>query len=383
MLKKSKKTIRRLGAVVMALAMAMSVMMVNAFAVDAPTPPVKFTKTLDMSGAVGASVPDVTFTYGIAAGTAVAAYTDDESVEHPEILAGVQSDKIVMGTAAFSHEDSVDASNTVSKDVSVDFTNVTFSAPGIYRYIITEQPYAAVEGAFDYSNNITMDATATRYLDVYVTYVNGALAISNYVVLKDVSNQPTTGEGQTGTDVSYGSNRTTKSEGYKNTYTTKQLTLKKIVDGNAADKGATYNFTINFVGPANASFTYGERKIQLDEKGEASVGIALKNGETSTAIQGIPANVTYTVTETIAKSAGYTTTFKVNTTDTTATFDGDGTAITTGSITMGTTDNAVECTNYKATNTPTGVIMNIAPYVLMVALAGGIAFFFLRRRNAE
>lgn len=35
MLKKTKKSIRRLGAVVMALAMAMSVMAINAFAVDA------------------------------------------------------------------------------------------------------------------------------------------------------------------------------------------------------------------------------------------------------------------------------------------------------------------------------------------------------------
>lgn len=34
MLKKTKKSIRRLGAVVMALAMAMSVMAINAFAVD-------------------------------------------------------------------------------------------------------------------------------------------------------------------------------------------------------------------------------------------------------------------------------------------------------------------------------------------------------------
>lgn len=40
-------------------------------------------------------------------------------------------------------------------------------------------------------------------------------------------------------------------------------------------------------------------------------------------------------------------------------------------------------TNTKNATTPTGVIMNIAPYVLMVALAGGIAFFFLRRKHAE
>ena len=39
--------------------------------------------------------------------------------------------------------------------------------------------------------------------------------------------------------------------------------------------------------------------------------------------------------------------------------------------------------NTRNASTPTGVILNIAPYILMVALAGVLAFFFLRKRHYE
>lgn len=48
---------------------------------------------------------------------------------------------------------------------------------------------------------------------------------------------------------------------------------------------------------------------------------------------------------------------------------------------MGKKDNSVEFTNTKDASTPTGVIMTIAPYALMVVLAGAFAVVFLTRRN--
>ena len=45
----------------------------------------------------------------------------------------------------------------------------------------------------------------------------------------------------------------------------------------------------------------------------------------------------------------------------------------------------VPVVNFVNTNTngvpETGLILNVAPYVLMVVLAGGLAFLFLRRRK--
>lgn len=50
----------------------------------------------------------------------------------------------------------------------------------------------------------------------------------------------------------------------------------------------------------------------------------------------------------------------------------------------GTIDSATATaafTNKKDATTPTGVIMTIAPYALMVVLAGAFAVVFLTRRN--
>ena len=64
----------------------------------------------------------------------------------------------------------------------------------------------------------------------------------------------------------------------------------------------------------------------------------------------------------------------------------EGTNVSTGDtpIIMGQKDNAVVVTNSRTADAPaTGVILNIVPYILMVALAGVLAFFFLRKRHYE
>lgn len=346
-----KNTLKRLGAIVLALAMAMSVMMVNAFAATASNGSITFTKTLDMSEAPGASVPDVTFTYSIAPATEGVAAT----ANNPKIEVGVQSDSVKVGEAAFAYSDTIGSDKKVSKDVSVTIPASIFNHAGIYRYVITENPTTNAD--------ITNDTNTTRILDVYVVNGTNGLEISDYVLLTEATTP-------TNSNV-YES--TKKSAGFTNKYTTYSLTLKKEVKGTLADMTKKFNFTIAFEGPANASFTYGNTTVTLDQQGKGSItNILLNNDDTNGAVvTGIPSTVKYTITENIDATEGYTTT---NT---------KGTGTTTGEVTMGKADNEVKFTNEKNNTTPTGVIMNIAPYVLMVALAGGIAFFFLRRRNAE
>ena len=98
----------------------------------------------------------------------------------------------------------------------------------------------------------------------------------------------------------------------------------------------------------------------------ASSSFNIKAG-TDVVFTNIPVGVTYTTTETDPGEYELVST-EYSDTDMT--------------ITAGDTD-TVTITNDKSVGTPTGVIMNVAPYVLMVALAGGIAFFFLRRKHAE
>ena len=342
---KKSKMLRRLAAVLLAGTM----MMAMGTSVFAEEKEVSFTKTLNMENADGASVPNVTFTYDIKAGDGVKA-TDTT----PEILKGVGTPSI--GTAKYgpTGEDA-----NLVKTVNVDFSDITFEKPGIYRYVITENTTGNAD--------ITNDSNATRYLDVYV--VNGEndrYEIADFQLLSEAV-RPNSGTGV------YDGNA--KSDGYTNTYTTYELSLDKVVTGTMGDKGKEFEFTIEFEGPANATFKYNETPVDLGEDGKASVaGIKLADTTNPAVIKGIPSTVKYTITEKINANEGYTTSYTVNGENETK-----GTTISVQ--TMGKINNAVVCTNVKDAVTPTGIVMNIAPYVLMVVVAAVLAIVFLRKRN--
>ena len=63
---------------------------------------------------------------------------------------------------------------------------------------------------------------------------------------------------------------------------------------------------------------------------------------------------------------------------------GSGTADKDGTV-SGTisADTNITVTNTRNASAPTGIAMTYGPYALMVALAGGMAVLFLRRRNRE
>ena len=336
-----------------------SMLGMTAFAKTGATTDVTFTKTLNMSEAQGASVPDVQFPYLITPGTAIPA-TDDS----PEILAGItgnEGSSPSIANVAFSHGDTV-TDNKVVKTVTVNFAGVKWEKPGIYRYTITELGSGNAD--------VTNDSTTTRTLDVYVVNDgNGGYKIASQAMIEG-----------TGAPEGNAYDTDSKSDGFVNSYKTYQLSLSKVVDGDMADKGRTYNFTINFEGPANASFKMGDDTITLNAAGRGSANIALTNGSTKD-IKGIPSTVKYTVVENINKNEGYTVSYKVNTQSVDSTVA--DAAVTAAQQEMGKTNNAVVCTNYKAAVTPTGVAMTVAPYILMVAVAGIFAILFLRRRHEE
>ena len=93
-------------------------------------------------------------------------------------------------------------------------------------------------------------------------------------------------------------------------------------------------------------------------------------------IYGLSATDSYTITEqgiTNGKTAtGYTVTD-------TCGDNADGKVEGVG----GTTDASYTITNTKEAVTPTGIAMTVAPYILMVAVAGIFAVLFLRRRHEE
>lgn len=352
------KFLRRAAAGVLTGVMMVSALGMKAAAANtAEEVTVQFTKELDMTNAEGANVPDVIFGFEIAAGTAQEA-TD----ENPEILAGVGTPTIA--DVVFGEDEST------TKTAVVDFSNVTFVKPGIYRYTVTEK--AEVTGMV--KDDITNDENPTRYLDVYVENGTDGLEITSYVLLAQEAT-PSYGDGNS---VSYGELQ--KDAGYVNAYTTYDLELTKTITGAMADMNAEFTFTIAFTGPAGTSFTYGEEQIVLDENGQGSCQVVLGH-EDSALIQGLPSCVTYEITEQTASKDGYQVSATVNDNSVTITKDETTTYAKFPVLEMGQTDNDVDITNNKDSITTTGVLMNVAPYVFMVAIAAVITVLFFRKKR--
>ena len=127
-----------------------------------------------------------------------------------EVFAGI-GNPIISNTAGFNAQGGIDSpgiweelqpgdtldvnklttGKQYSKDkVTVDFSSVNFTEPGIYRYIITELP---VEGAESVYYDIEQNGSGKKVIDVYVVdNPEGQLDIANYVLHNTESKVKTT-----------------------------------------------------------------------------------------------------------------------------------------------------------------------------------------------
>lgn len=355
--------------IMMAAAFAMCAAMATpAFAANvAPTENLTttFNKYLVMDA--NANVPNVTFKFMITAGAAVQADNG-----YPAIYAGIGTP--VVGSATFGPNDitsqgkpgdgSVTDYKYATQEVTVDFSRVSFTAPGIYRYIITE--------AASSQDGITNDSTENRTLDVHVSYApdsNDQLVVSGYTLYPG-----------TKTDAAPALEED-KDDGFTNTYTTNDLTLSKTVSGNQGDRDKEFMFTVNITNAVKGTkYTVLVPEstpdiLAADEYGNVSKEYSLKHGQSIT-IQGLTAGTNYTITENSYATDGYTTSYKIDE-------DGSVTAsTTTGKQTMGTSDHTVAFTNAKEGTVPTGILLETAPYIgLGVAVIAGLALLFATRRR--
>lgn len=361
-----------------------------------------------------ANVPNAEFEFEITAGTAVAAtegcpaiYAGIVSGSKP-IIGVANEDTVTAGNAVFMPADNTTsgtptgADNTkkyATKTMTVDFNGISFSAPGIYRYIITEKTDETQQG-------ISYDKTYTRTLDVFVEYVDpdtgGTLKVTSYVLYPG-----------TKTDASVVAEEA-KDDGFTNTYTTYDLTLAKTVTGNQGDRDKFFKFTVvisNAVpgtvydvitptdGPTETDLEEGDvlsgdgQNVNLNEltvgaavdpstTGSVTATYYLKHNQ-SIVIQGLTADTEYTITETDYSTDGYSTSYTVQVGDQPASTPSE--ALTTAEKTMGTGDNTVTFTNHKQGNVPTGILLETAPYLILgaVVVAGLVVLFATRRRRTR
>jgi len=386
-----------------------------------------------------ANVPNVSFEYTVTAGTAqsfdagnqtIAVYagptpekiaftgtgvSDEMTTDSKFEIAFAQGDTAVVAADAAAADyvkNFDDGEKYAKKTATLDFAEVKFDEPGIYRYIITETQGTA--------QAVTYDTDSTRVLDVYVTDNDGTLEVSAYILHANdgtVTFNNTT-YGSDGNVISKESDEDdgldSKSQGFTNEYTSYDLTFSKAVTGNQGSKDKYFEFTltienavpntvydISYADDGNANTTDGNadaaisanpnsattviteavtqpETITVGADGTVTQVFYLQNGQ-SIAVRGLAENTKYTVVD---GKEDYTAAYTTNDTNDTAAGKTDTAANTTGIA----QDVTINFTNTRQGVIPTGVILSVAaPVVIGLAVLGGIIFLVIRnkKRDAE
>lgn len=238
----------------------------------------------------------------------------------------------VIGNAAYLAGGAATQNNT--KDIAVDFSSVNYRTVGIYNYKITE------------ANNHTAGVTYAPAIGMKVT-VGNASDENTSVEVKSVSFWTLDEDGKTFKEKINGD------DAFENTYTANTLTMTKTVKGGTkADN------------PKTVIVKAGE---------ETTYTFKLKHGD-SIYIENLPKDITWSVEETPAE--GYTAYTEYGVLNKTQ-----------GTSYNGTTNGqeiTAAFTNVKDGEIDTGVILDNAPYILMLAVvAGGAMTLVIKKRREE
>ena len=351
---KANKLMKALAASAMSLALvagmtAMPAMAeTNPLTVSGNTVSVKV--SVDMNGAVGAGLPKATYNFTVASIDVDSITSTKENNAKDGVMAAVNASQSVV----FDGSETVDGTSKKATDtLSIAFTPTAFNdtGAGIYYYKLT-QTNANYAG-------LTQDCS-DYVLKVYVT--NGGTGLElNSAELRLL----------TGTTVG-----ATKTDEIVNSYATTTLTLSKNVDGDFGDRTRPFSFSITLTDPNTTvmnSVTVGSESKTFTG-GTLTFTYNLKHGE-NVVIQGLPAGVGYSIQETGLDGTGYTVTY-TDTANTLATETGVNPATGTTVATAET----ITATNTIQDTPATGIILNVAPYALMVVIALAGVVVFLRKR---
>lgn len=247
------------------------------------------------------------------------------------------------------------ASYTATGTLAVD--DSVFAAAGIYHYVVSQK-------TGDYEG-ITY-STATY--DVYLYVLNNTAQDDLYVAYAVVNNA-TDGKVDLQFTNDYGAT----------TDTTHDVKVTKVVAGTAGDKvNDVFTFNVSVDGATGEEYKVVYKANNADTDHTISITADVDVQEISIKhdgyimIYGLSATDTYTIEETNGTTLGYTVQNSKSS---------DGTGKVTGQTT--TDGESYTVTNTKDANTPTGVIMDVAPYALMVVVAVVAGVVFLGKRRED
>lgn len=233
------------------------------------------------------------------------------------------------------------------------FEDITFSAPGIYHFELKEE-----EG-----KNPNISYSKTSYdIDVQVIWdkiEEGTLKIGGIVTKK--RSQDVTSDTEKKVPDAIFVNEPAEH---------RDLTISKTVAGNAANKNDIFTFTV-LLDPNTTSGTYSTNYEKVTVTAGQEATFTLKHGE-KLIIHNLPIHAKYTVTE--KDSKGYEKTEIAINRD----------AKKTGKVAEATIIpdcNTVAYTNTNNVASPTGMILQYVPNVLLLVVAVIGCFIFFRRRR--
>lgn len=345
-------TAKKLTAGALALSM-MFAMATPAFALTSPEiqysdmTSVTFTKTYEATN-TNTTSPEEEFKFDIV------------GVDVTDAAEGVTIGTYGMPTVGTAHYIAGEAgSANKAKKITVDLP--TYGSVGIYTYKITEQAQGTA-GVTYWGKDIILKVTVVEQggkIRVAAVHTEDAKADGTY-------------------DTSKGGT-STKNDTFPNTYSAGSLAVTKNVTGNLGDKDKKFEVTVTFKAPEGKTV---KEAIKYSEGGkdktiatsawknsEAEVKINLADSDTVT-FMNIPYDVTYTVVEKDYK--------------TTDGYDAAVYAFSDDNKKIDSANDTVTITNNKGGTVDTGVILDNAPYMLMLAVvAGGAMMLVIKKRREE
>lgn len=309
--------------------------------------------------------PKETFTF-----TAVATDVKNAGVKADGKTAVTAADAPQLTIQSATYE--LNGATTDGAAMNLEITkDKAFPNVGIYYYTVTEAE-SGNAGVTTHAGNML--------LKVSVIYNNEGSLEENYAFYTAMNEK---GEG-----------KGTKNSAVENTYSAGSLEVKKVVTGNLGDKNKEFNVTVTFTAPAGKTvagdISYVENHEQKTIKSSdwkasengivAKAEIAVAHNDTIT-FTNIPYDVTYTVVEDDYTKAADGTTKDYDEAQYAA-VDSDTEKGTVGKI--DTAKETMTITNNKGDNhIDTGVILDNAPYILMLAVVAGAAMTLVIKKRRE
>ena len=258
-----------------------------------------------------------------------------------------------------------DNQSYILRYTTINFSKVTFTKPGNYRYILNERV-----GTYD---GLTYDTEHKYYVDVIVVSdASGVLSISEYTIRNYSDNNKVDVGEENKLDYGY----------FVNIYTTNTLEFTNNVEGNQIDHTNTYDYQV-LVTSADTT-KYYKYVITKDDNSTTEgyldsgtpVTITLKENE-SVKIYGLSENDTYSITSPDKSTSGYTTNYTLFEDETTS--EPINSYNATGSIDSSLRIDYLYTKNIAA---KTGVVLNVIPFILMI-LSGVISLRYINKKKID